>query len=51
MTKKEREAAKELREELKRRKSQGENNLVIQHGKIVERRKLPPVSSYVDMDA
>ena len=51
MTKKESEATKELREELKRQKSQGENNLIIQRGKIVERRESPPASSDVNMDA
>ena len=35
MTRKEREIAKELRSELKRRKSQGETNITIRHGKIV----------------
>ena len=38
MTKKEHEAAKELRKELKRCKSQGEDNLIIRRGKIVERK-------------
>lgn len=35
MSPKEREAHKKLYEELKRRRNQGENNLVIRHGKIV----------------
>ena len=51
MTKKEREAAKELRKELKRRKSQGEENLIIRRGKIVERKEPPSESSDVNMDA
>lgn len=51
MTKKEREAAKELRKELKRRKSQGEDNLIIRRGKIVERKEPPSESSDVNMDA
>ena len=53
MTKKEREVAKELRDELKRWKSLGENNLVIRHGKLVEcreRREQPPTTSDVNMD-
>ena len=51
MTKKEHEAAKELRKELKRRKSQGEDNLIIRRGKIVERKQPPSESSDVNMDA
>ena len=46
LTAKEREANKKLREELKRRRANGEKNLMIKRGQIVERRVPPaPVSS------
>ena len=45
MTKKGHEAAKELIKELKRCKSQGEDNLIIQCSKAVERRESPSESS------
>ena len=35
MTPKERESARELRAELRKRKSQGEVNITIRHGKII----------------
>ena len=51
LTKKEREVAKELRDELKRRKSLGEANLVIRRGKIVEYSEPASTTPDVDMDA
>ena len=54
MTKREHEATKELRKELKGRKSQGEpgeDNLIIRHGKIVERKEPPSDISDFNMDA
>ena len=48
-TKKERAAVKELRDELKRRKSLGEVNLVIRRGKIVKHRQPDPAPSDTDM--
>ena len=45
MTAKEREEAKQLRAELRRRRSEGEHNLVIQRGKIITVTHNPPQSS------